>query len=136
MSTATITTARETVEALYEAFGRGDIPAILDAISDDFTWQDPNNPAIVPFGGKYEGKQAMGRFFQNLGGSVDTTLFEVTGYITEGNKVAAIGRHGFTVKSTGKKAILDWVMIWNIQHDTPVSGRSYYNAAVSEQAFS
>jgi ketosteroid isomerase-like protein len=27
-----------TVQSIYEAFGRGDIPAILDRISDDVIW--------------------------------------------------------------------------------------------------
>jgi ketosteroid isomerase-like protein len=28
----------ETVQALYDAFGRGDIPAILDMLADDIQW--------------------------------------------------------------------------------------------------
>jgi ketosteroid isomerase-like protein len=28
-----------TVQSLYEAFGRGDIPAILDMQADDVTWE-------------------------------------------------------------------------------------------------
>jgi uncharacterized protein len=29
----------ETVKGVYEAFGRGDIPAILEVIADDIEWE-------------------------------------------------------------------------------------------------
>jgi ketosteroid isomerase-like protein len=135
MTTATLTSTREIIASLYEAFSKGDIPFILDSISDEFTWQDPCNPSIVPFGGRYEGKSGMGNFFQNLGGSVDTTLFNVDSFTSEGDKVVGTGQHGFTVRKNGKKALLDWAMVWKFKGDLPVAGRSYYNTAASENAF-
>ena len=134
METATMN-ALDTVKAMYDAFGKGDIPAILEQMPEHFTWQDPCNPSIVPFGGRFEGKSGMLNFFQQLGGSTDTTLWEVNDYISEDDKIVAIGRHGFTCKKTGKKTISDFAMVWHFKNAEPVSGRSYYNSGDSERAF-
>jgi ketosteroid isomerase-like protein len=57
-------------------------------------------------------------------------------YISNDNRVAAIGRHGFRCKKTGKETLSNWVMIWHFENDEPVSGRAYYNNSDSEKAFS
>ena len=129
-------TSKETLKAMYDAFGSGNIPFILENVSEDFTWTDPSDPAIVPWGGTHKGKTAFTEFFQKLGGSSDTTLWQVDDYITEGDKVVATGKHGFTAKKTGKSAVLDWTMVWNFKNGVAVGGRSYYNNAASEKAFS
>jgi ketosteroid isomerase-like protein len=135
METATMTKT-ETVKALYDAFGKGDIPFILDHVAENITWQDPCNPAIVPFGGIHKNKSGFLEFFQQLGSSTDTTLWEVDNYISQGDKVVAMGSHGFRCKKTGKNALLNWAMVWNFENGEPVSGRSYYNTAEAEKAFS
>jgi ketosteroid isomerase-like protein len=56
METATLT-AEETVKTIYDAFANGNIPFIIDQVSENFTWQDPCDPSIVPFGGKFQGKE-------------------------------------------------------------------------------
>jgi ketosteroid isomerase-like protein len=135
METTTMTDL-ETVKAMYDAFANANIPFILEHMPEHFTWQDPCNPSIVPYGGKFAGKSGMLNFFQQLGGNTDTTLWEVNEYISEDNKVVAIGRHGITCKKTGKKTISDFAMVWHFENDELVSGRSYYNSGDTERAFS
>jgi ketosteroid isomerase-like protein len=126
---------KEIIEDMYAAFGKGDIPAVLDAMGDNFTWTDPCNPLIAPQGGTYSGRDGMTRFFENLGGSVDTTLFEVDNYLAAADTVAASGKHGVTVKATGKKCIVNWVMIWDFENGQPVKGRSAFDARTYELSF-
>ena len=128
-------TTKETVQAVYEAFAAGDIPFILESVSEDFTWQDPCDPSIVPYGGIHKGRSGFGEFFQKLGGSTETTLWEVNEYVCEGNKVVAAGRHGFQSKNTGKSVATDWVMIWRFKESMPVAGRAYYDTSAVEKAF-
>lgn len=135
MSTATLTSTRETIASVYDAFAKGNIPFILDSVSDDFTWQDPCDASIVPYGGIHSGRDGFLSFFQNLGGSINTTTWEVDSYVSEGNKVVATGRHGFEVKKTGKKVMSYWAMVWTFRNDVPVAGRAYYNTSATEDAF-
>jgi hypothetical protein len=129
-------TTTETVKALYDAFATGNIPYIIESVSDDFTWQDPSDPKVVPFGGFHKGKTGMIEFFQKIGESTETTLWQVDNYISEGEMVVAEGKHGFQSKKTGKSAILEWSMVWKFKNGVPVAGRAYYDTAASEKAFS
>lgn len=128
-------TTKETVKALYEAFAAGNIPFILETVSEDFTWQDPNDPSLVPYGGLHRGREGFLEFFQQLGGNTETTLWQVDDYISEGETVAAEGKHGFKSKKTGKDVVTEWTMVWKFKDGVPVAGKSYYNTAVAEDAF-
>lgn len=125
----------KTVQSLYEAFGRGDIPFIIDHVSEKFVWIDPNDPAIVPHGGRYERKDGFLQFFKNLSEGSDTTLFTVDEYAEGENVVMVTGKHGIVVKKTGKSVTFDWTMVWHFENGTPVKGQSYYDTARAEQAF-
>src|SRR5437667_4862196 len=103
-------TTKETLKAMYDAFGTGNIPFIIETISEDFTWQDPSDPSVAPFGGVHKGRSGMMEFFQQLAGSTETTLWQVDNYVTEGEMVVAEGKHGFQSKKTGKNALLEWSM--------------------------
>jgi ketosteroid isomerase-like protein len=129
-------TTKETLKAMYEAFATGNIPFILETVSEDFTWQDPSDPAVVPFGGVHKGRAGLMDFFQKLGGSTETTLWQVDDYVNEGEMVVAEGKHGFQSKKTGKSALLEWSMVWKFKDGIPVAGRAYYNTAAAEKAFS
>ena len=37
-----------TVAAIYEAFGRGDLPAILDQLADDVQWEQGIRETAIP----------------------------------------------------------------------------------------
>jgi ketosteroid isomerase-like protein len=99
-------TTKETVKALYDAFATGNIPFILESVSEDFTWQDPCDPSITPYGGTYKGRPGFGGLFQKLGDNTETTLWEVNGYVCEGDKVIALGRHGFQTNMPEKVLLL------------------------------
>jgi ketosteroid isomerase-like protein len=126
---------KETVKALYDAFAAGNVPFLLESVSEDFTWQDPCDSSVVPYGGIHKGRTGFGEFFQKLAGSTETMLWEVNDYVCEGNKVVAAGRHGFKTKNTGKSVTTDWVMIWTFEESIPVAGRSYYDTSGIENAF-
>lgn len=128
-------TNKQTIEALYGAFSVGNVPFILENVADNFTWIDPCDPAIVPHGGKHVGKAGFLNFFQQLGGNVDTTLFEVGSYVSEGDTVVAMGKHGITVRATGKSNLIEWAMVWQFENGVPVGGQSYYDTAGVATAF-
>ena len=123
------------IRALYDAFGQGNVPFILESVADNFTWTDPSNPAIVPHGGVYSGRDAFGQFFQNLVSDSDTFLWQVDGYVADSDTVVATGMHGIKAKTTGKEAQTKWVMIWKFENDQPVHGQSYYDTATLEKIF-
>ena len=58
-----------TVTAIYEAFGRGDIPAVLEQLSDDVAWEYWETAAAeagVPWLASRSGKAGAAEFFQTI----------------------------------------------------------------------
>src|SRR5271156_4869892 len=83
----------EFVKSTYEAFARGDVPAVLGAFADDVEWFEAEG---MPYGGLYRSGEAVQ---QNVFGPIaaDVEGFAVTPeeYIGSGATVAAIVRsHG------------------------------------------
>ncbi|MBA4854022.1 nuclear transport factor 2 family protein [Emticicia sp. BO119] len=128
-------TNKETVEAMYQAFGQGNIPFILGTVSEEFTWTDPSNPAIVPQGGTFVGKSGFLDFFEKLSEKVETTLFAVDNYLAEGNTVVASGRHGVRIKTSGQDYTTNWIMIWDFENGKPIKGRSVFDTNQYEALF-
>ncbi len=81
-----------TIQSIYEAFGRGDIPAILDKLADDVRWEEwPDNHAQkagVPWLHPRDGKEGTLEFFKVVGG-FDFHEFQVRSLMAGGNQVAA-----------------------------------------------
>ena len=44
------------VKAGYDAFGRGDVPAVLGAMTEDIEWHEAEG---MPYGGVYRGREAI-----------------------------------------------------------------------------
>ena len=82
----------ETVQAIYEAFGRGDVPAILEMMSDDVEfdpWADSfSHRAGVPWVERRTGRDGVAEFF-GLVGQLDIAEFSVLDIMAGENQVAA-----------------------------------------------
>ncbi|HEX2054137.1 MAG TPA: nuclear transport factor 2 family protein [Actinomycetota bacterium] len=91
---------RQTVQQLYEAFGRGDFAALLDGMTEDIVWRCY---AATPFAGVYRGKAGVQEFFakQQL---IDLERFDVKQILAEGDTVVVLIDNRYTVKATGKSA--------------------------------
>ncbi len=52
------------VQQAYAAFADGNIPALLDLVSDDVEW---TSPETLPQGGSFKGRDGVLEFFQRVG---------------------------------------------------------------------
>lgn len=82
----------ETVQAIYAAFGRGDIPAILSHVADDATWEawadNSAQKAGVPWLKPRKGPAGVAEFFQVVG-TMQFHDFQVLSIMDGGNRIAA-----------------------------------------------
>lgn len=92
----------ETVQAIYEAFGRGDVPAILDLMADDVVWEVDVVDHGVPWIRPGTGRDVVARFFEVLGERVDISHFEVRDLLASGNRVAAVLDVGAVDRESGQ----------------------------------
>lgn len=57
----------EVVRQIYEAFGQGDIPTILDHLAEDVEWEYGVSSTNVPWLQPRRGRQEVSGFFEALG---------------------------------------------------------------------
>lgn len=80
-----------TVQSIYEAFGKGDIPAILDVLADDVEWESwADNSSVkagVPTMVPRHGKNEVLKFFE-VAGQMDIVDLQILNMMEGGSQVA------------------------------------------------
>ncbi len=66
----------EVVLATYEAFGRGDLQAVLDSLTDDVDWATDTVSTAAPWFGVKHGKDGVRSFFEAFGSAMEVNAFE------------------------------------------------------------
>lgn len=61
------------VRGAYEAFGRGDIPAIVALVDDQVEW---TSPGTLPQGGTFHGRDNVLKFFEGVGAAWEKLSLE------------------------------------------------------------
>lgn len=89
------------VEAIYAAFGRGDIETILSALGEDVEWEHDAVDHGIPWLAPRQGKAAVAGFFEALR-ALDIRRFEPKRILTDGNMVAAVIHVEIAVRATGR----------------------------------
>ena len=118
------------VRGAYEAFGRGDIPAVLAVMDPDVEWVESEAEAI-PTRGTHIGPQAIA---ENVFGTVprDWQEFAIVpeDFFADGNTVIVRGRVRAVAKDSGRSMDAPYVHVFTIadgklrrmtnHHDTAV----------------
>lgn len=110
-----------TVQSIYEAFGKGDIPTILANLSDAIVWQHQGNPAVVPFAGTFRGKDEVLQFFQKLGQNMQFASFHPHNFREEDNQVINDVTMEATALPTNNKASTTVKFSWTFDENGKVS---------------
>jgi ketosteroid isomerase-like protein len=114
-------TTTETVEAIYEAFGRGDVDGVLAHMAEDVEW-DCDAPGYgIPFYEPGTGKAHVRRFFAALAEEVEITRFAPGAPLTGGDQVAVTVDFAGTVRATGRPVEALEVHLWTFGRDGLVS---------------
>jgi ketosteroid isomerase-like protein len=121
----------QTITKMYEAFGQGNIPYIIDQLTDDVRWVSRFEP-IVPWAGDFSGKKEVPRFFQAIGDSVDVTAFNPHEFVAQGDTVVSLGEFGCRVRATGKSALTPWVFIWKFRDGRVSSYEQFHDPAIAD----
>ncbi len=105
----------EFVKGVYEAFARGDVPAVLGAFAEDIEWYEAEG---MPYGGLHRGGEAVAqKVFGPIAEDVDGFAVVPEEYMGSGTTVAAVVRYTGTGKATGKALDLPVVHVWDIRDD-------------------
>jgi ketosteroid isomerase-like protein len=107
----------ETVQGIYEAFGTGDVAAILDVLTDDVDFGSEPDSTIAPWHGRRRNKAEVTAFFQAIADNVEVTEFTPLAFTSNETDVMAVIRFGVRVPATGKSGTMDLHHWWRFDGD-------------------
>jgi ketosteroid isomerase-like protein len=89
------------VQSLYDAFARGDIPAILGAMDPDIVWDIPQAPDY-PLGGTHRGPQGIASEFFSVIPSYYLEFAAIPQHMVDnGDRVIVLGEYRGKGKASG-----------------------------------
>ena len=121
-----------TVRSIYEAFGRGDIPYILELLDADVEW---HVPPTVPFSkGLHRGPEEVGQFFAGIGEYIADPGVETEEFLSAGDRVIVLLRFRGRGRESGLPFDVPEVHVWKLSGGKVVEERSYADTAAIVQA--
>ena len=103
------------VQDCYEAFGRGDLPAILELVADEVDWKFCG-PKRLPYSGLYRTRQEVAQWFASIPAVDDVLAFEPREFIAAGEHLTVLGWERTSAKPEGKVFETEWVHVFTV-HD-------------------
>lgn len=97
----------KTVQAIYDAFGRGDIGFILDNVTDDVDWASDTASTAAPWYGPRHGKAEVTKFFEALGATMTVDRFEPVSIAARDDDVLAVLKYKTTRTANGRSAAMN-----------------------------
>jgi ketosteroid isomerase-like protein len=122
------------VQQAYHAFQNGDIPALLDALSEDVEWVVPEVEGL-PGRGTWRGPEQVGEFFRILSDTQEPRQLELREFVAQGDKVVLLGHYVWHVKATGKEWESDFVHALSVRDGKVTRFQEYTDTAAFGAAF-
>ena len=122
------------VQQAYEAFGRGDIPGVLELLTDDVEWT-MQGPSVIPFAGTYRGREGIEEFFTLLDETLEIEQFEPRKFVGQDDTVV-LGYERDVVKQTGRGFETEWAHVYTLRDGKIAMGLFIEDTAAYVEALS
>lgn len=91
----------------YEDFKAGNIPSLLNLVSDNVEWILPEVAGVAVSGTRH-GRDGVANFFRKLDETQQVVSFEPRQFIAQDDQVVTLGRYSFRVKGMRQQFDSDW----------------------------
>lgn len=114
------------VRGIYDAFGRGDVEAVLAALDEKVEWHEAEHSTYWG-GGPFVGPQAVVEgLFARLGEDFDGFRVDIDRIVGAGDTVVAEGRYrADAAKSTGQPLDAQVAHVWDVRDGKVVRFQQY-----------
>jgi ketosteroid isomerase-like protein len=116
------------VQQAYEAFGRGDVPAILKLVAEEVDWELVG-PAGLAYAGKRRNHKEVAKFFADIPRADDIHAFEPREFIAAGEHVTVLGWEAATAVDTKTKFEGEWIHVFTVKKGKVTRWRGFFNTA-------
>jgi uncharacterized protein len=115
---------------LYDAFGRGDIPTVLAAMSPSIKWYQAESNPYMPSGEAWVGPDAvLNNLFTRLGTEWEGFAVHPGAFHGAGDCVIVEARYSGTYKETGKRADVQVCHVWDVKDGKVTRFQQYVDTA-------
>ena len=115
---------------LYDAFGRGDIPTVLGAMSPNIKWHQAESNPYMPSGQAWVGPDAvMSNLFMKLGTEWNGFAVHPRSFHDAGDSVIVEARYSGTYKATGRSMDAQVCHIWDVKDGKVSRFQQYLDTA-------
>ncbi len=90
------------IKDVYDAFGRGDVAAVLDAVADDVDWAAEAAGTGAPWYGVRHGKGEVVKFFEAFGTAMEVEEWTPLAFAASDADVHSVVRIRARSRATGK----------------------------------
>tara|TARA_R110002096_G_scaffold29497_12_gene88781 strand:- start:20814 stop:21200 length:387 start_codon:yes stop_codon:yes gene_type:complete len=105
-------TNKEIVQALYQDFANGDVPAVVAKFDDNISWTEADG---FPLAGTYTGPQAIvENVFMRLSEIGDDWGVVVDRIVADGDTVIADGKYTWNHKESGDPCEVRMAHVWTL----------------------
>jgi uncharacterized protein len=103
----------EVAKRTYEAFGRGDVPAVLANFDPNVEWHAAEG---LPWGGQHNGREAVAEnVFGAVMAAVDGFALTIDRFLDSGDYVVALGRYSGTGRNSDKPLDAAFAHVWELE---------------------
>ena len=128
-------TNTQVVQECYGYFSKGDIPSLLNELTDDVKWTTPGPVSVLPWVGARNGKKAVGEFFKLISENVDFLKFDPRDFVEQGNKVVCLGYFEGKSRKTGRVSASEWAMVFEFRDGKICEHKEYNDTYEGVKAF-
>ena len=125
---------KKTIEGMYEAFGRGDIPVIIGALDPDVEWWEAEN-FIYADNNPYIGPQAvLEGVFARIGNEWEWFTVTPDEVLDAGEAVVGRGYYAGKYRQTGREVRAQFAHVFSFRNGKVVKFQQYTDTAQFQQA--
>jgi ketosteroid isomerase-like protein len=118
------------VQSVYDAFGRGDIPAVLGSFDAAIAWREAEGNPYRPSGEAWIGPEAvLENLFVRLGGEWEGFTVHTEQFHDAGDTVVMEGRYTGKCLATGKSLDAQVCHVWKIRGGKLTSFQQFVDTA-------
>ncbi len=128
-------TNADVIRSTYDAFARGDVPAVLGVMSPDIVWNEAENFPYAD-GNPYIGPDAVVEgVFARLGGEWDYWNLDIEHILDAGDAVVTLGRYKARHATNRSELDAQFVHVWWLEGGRIVRFQQYADTAQARDVY-
>jgi ketosteroid isomerase-like protein len=123
----------EVVQSAYQAFGKGDLDAMMQDVAEAAEWTFVGSRGL-PYTGSCKGKPAIARWFMSIPQVDEILEFEPREFLPAGEQVIVLGRERTRARPSGKVFEAEWIHLFTVREGLVTRFWGMYDTEASADA--